>query len=131
MNGIQVGWDPATRIVHLVYEPTTRAGRDQADEVQAWIDERIGKDAPFFFLIDVGGTDDAGAAWRFPWVSWFYGRRARMHVALYHADQVGRTVVDAFRLSTRTQIRSFENETSARRWLVELDDDSGSAPRSL
>lgn len=130
-NGIQVSWDPATRIVQLIYEPRTRAGREQAHEVQAWIDERVGKVGTFFFLIDVAGADDAGAAWRFPWVSWFYGHRARMHVAIFHAERVGRTIVDAFRLSTRTQVRSFGHEAEARRWLAAVGEDQRAAARSL
>lgn len=130
-NGIQVTWDPAVRLVHLVFRPTTRPGGEQALRIQEWINERVGAERPFSLLVDAAGTDDDGAAWRYPWVSWAYAQRKRMLIAIIRADRIGSTLIDAFRLSTRTEVRTFASEAEARSWLEAARQDGPSAPRSL
>lgn len=130
-NGIQVTWDPASRLVHLVYQPIARPGGEEALKMQAWINDLVGTELPFSFLIDVAGADEEGAVWRYRWVSWFYAHRARMHVAVIHADRIGSTVIEAFRLSTRTKVRTFPSEPEARSWLGTARQDGPSTPRSL
>lgn len=119
LAGATMAWDPGARLFLASYAPNARPSAPHAIEMQRWMDERAGPELPFDMIVDLEHADKAAIAWRYRWMSWFYANRDRMRVAIHHAAPLGPTVVSAFALSTRTQIRSFDTDAAARAWLRE------------
>lgn len=119
LAGASMAWEAEHRIFHAWYTAGARPDAHHADEMQRWMDALAGPHAPFDLIVDLRHADKVAIRWRFRWLSWFYRHRARMRTAIYHADAIGSTVVNAFALSTRTTIRAFPGEDEARAWLME------------
>ena len=121
LHGATMEWDAGARLFRASYEPNARPRGDDAPTMQRWMDERAGHDAPFDMIVDLEHADKVAIAWRYRWMSWFYAHRKRLRVAIHHADALGPTVVNAFAMSTRTEIRAFDGEPAALAWLRQQD----------
>lgn len=119
ISGVQTRWDPVQRRLHVHHKLGSAPGEAEAHRMIPLLTAWTGSDEPIDMIVDAEGAGGASIGYRLAWNRWFYDRRGRLRVAVYHAARLDRHVIPVFAAMTGVDIRVFTDEASATAWLDE------------
>jgi hypothetical protein len=114
----EITWDPRARVAVVRYAAgASLAGPDGpflVDALASWIGATR---EPFAVLADAKGLRGTDAEYRASASRFFRQHRDHAFIALINLGSVIHVVVEMFRVGTGIQLKTFNDEASARAWL--------------
>jgi len=120
IGGIDMTWDPQSRLATLRFARATEAkGQDATvlvDALTGWIGT---DDLPFGLLGDGANLSGLDAEYRSVWGSFLRAHKDQAHVAFFNMNAFVRIAAEMFRIGTGLRLKAFVGEAAARAWLRE------------
>jgi hypothetical protein len=114
----EITWDATSRVAFVRYTYNARLTSEDGDFLVAALTSWIGSaKEPFGVLADAKGLAATQADYRAKAAHFFRLHRDDAFIALINLGPVIHAVVEMFRVGTSIQLKTFDDEVSARAWL--------------